>query len=155
MADICLCCGHFKRPWGSDTGSTSETRPKKSVRKLRDKSVITHQSKFWHKLPGLTKTPRAGLLKQGLSVPVWTVLTINSFSDKIKLQYTPVYSIHREDVISEEKTRSGGGGWGKATGKREKWTGERWAEYGWGSGALLWVTWGPGPHASPGLSLLV
>lgn len=47
-------------------------------------------------------------------------MTINSFPDKIKLQYTPVYSIHQEDVISEEKTRSGGEGLGESNRKKRK-----------------------------------
>ena len=47
-------------------------------------------------------------------------MTINSFPDKIKLQYTPVYSIHQEDVISEEKTRIGGEGVGGKQQEKEK-----------------------------------
>ena len=50
---------------------------------------------------------------------MWTVLTINSFPDKIKLQYTPV-----QGVISEEKKRSVWGVGGRQ--QREKRKMDRW-----------------------------
>lgn len=55
----------------------------------------------------------AGLMKRGLSVPVWTILTINSFPDKTRLKY-----ILAQDVISEGKARSSDGE--VATREREK-----------------------------------
>lgn len=55
----------------------------------------------------------AGLMKRGLSVPVGTILTINSFPDKTRLKY-----ILAQDVISEGKARSSDGE--VATREREK-----------------------------------
>lgn len=129
---------------GSDTGSTSETRPKHSLSKPNQKQVIIHQSKFWW-------PPGEGLVKWVLSVPMWTVtvLTIESFPDNITLNYTPV-----QDVISKGNTEVE---LGRGRQRKERKM-ARWGEQGsctWIGALGLWPGWhemsspGLGPQAPP------